>query len=94
MRNLDGIPPSSGATQLRRHLAGKRLTQRQAILAKCCDCMGYYVDGRRDCRIPECSLHPLMPYRETASPRSAEGSLVASDEGDPLRTPSGKGAGP
>jgi hypothetical protein len=40
------------------------LTQRQAILAKCCDCMGYHGDGRMDCRMPHCSLYPFRPYKE------------------------------
>lgn len=46
---------SSGKTNLVKHLRGERLTQRQAIFAKCCDCMGYWVDGRMDCRMPHCS---------------------------------------
>ena len=43
---------------------GKRLTQREAIYAQCFICMGYYVDGRMDCKMPDCSLYPFMPYRE------------------------------
>ena len=54
---------SAGKSNLIKHLKGKRLTQRQAILAKCCDCMGYYVDGRNDCEMPECPLYPFMPYQ-------------------------------
>jgi hypothetical protein len=26
--------------------------------------MGYYADGKVDCKIPSCSLYPVMPYRE------------------------------
>lgn len=51
-----------GSTQLAAYLAGKRLTQRGAILAKCCDCMANYADGRRDCGMAECPLYPWMPY--------------------------------
>jgi hypothetical protein len=85
-------PTSRGKTNLLRHLGGKRLTQRQAILAKCCDCMGYWVDGRVDCRIPTCALYRFMPYRETAPGRSAGGSLVASDAADSVSAASGPSA--
>ena len=52
---------------LEKHLAGKRLTRDQAIVAKCCDCMGGFADGRVDCEIPTCSLYPFMPYRKDKS---------------------------
>lgn len=52
-----------GPTLLDAHRKGGRLTQRQAILAKCADCMNNYVDGREDCRITACPLYPWMPYR-------------------------------
>jgi hypothetical protein len=55
---------SAGKTNLVKHLKGERLTQRQAILAKCCDCMCYHADGRLDCRMPHCSLYPFRPYKE------------------------------
>ena len=53
-----------GMKHLVRHLEGKELTQNQAIEANCYGCMGGYTDGKQDCKIPECSLHPFMPYRE------------------------------
>lgn len=80
-------PPSTGKTALRKHLAGARLTQRQAILAKCCDCMGYWRDGRADCRVPACSLYPFMPYREKAPSASADGAVVASEGSKPTGVP-------
>lgn len=43
---------------------GKRLTQKQMIEAKCYDCMGFYADGKIDCRVERCALYPVMPYRE------------------------------
>lgn len=58
------IPSSAGKRHLITHLEGKRLTRNQIIMAKCCECMGGYVDGRMDCKIPDCPLYPLMPYRE------------------------------
>ena len=45
-------------------LDGRKLTFKQAVLAKCFDCMGGYVDGLVDCRVPHCPLYPFMPYRE------------------------------
>jgi len=51
-----------GEKELKGHGAGERLTQRQMILAKCCECCGNYADGRIDCAIPECPLYPVMPY--------------------------------
>ena len=54
---------SQGRTQYVRYLRGERLTQRQAILAKCFECGGYYADGRKDCEMPDCALYPYMPYK-------------------------------
>jgi hypothetical protein len=53
-----------GRSELLKHLDSEPITMRQAILAKCYDCMGYYCDGKIDCRLPACSLYPFMPYRE------------------------------
>jgi hypothetical protein len=52
-----------GRPHLIKHLEGSRLTQREIIEAKCFECMGGYADGPYDCRIPDCPLYPLMPYR-------------------------------
>ena len=61
---MNGIK-ARGGRELRKHLAGDKLTQRQMILAKCYDCMGCYADGKVDCGIPECPLYPIMPYKNT-----------------------------
>ena len=53
-----------GRKELLKHLDGERLTMKQAILAKCYGCMGYFSDGRQDCKIDECPLYPFMPFRE------------------------------
>jgi len=37
--------------------------------------MGYYVDGKVDCRISDCTLYPFMPYKENREKRSAKESL-------------------
>lgn len=62
-----------------RFLNGERLTQREAILAKCYDCTSGHSDGKYDCEVPTCSLYPLMPYRgkiSASSPVMAEGVLL------------------
>ena len=56
-------PASRGKSNLLKYLAGERLTQRQAIIAKCCDCMCYHIDGRTDCRMAHCPLYPWFPYK-------------------------------
>jgi hypothetical protein len=53
-----------GVRELKKYLAGDRLTQRQAILAKCADCTNWYGDGKDDCLIPDCPIYPFMPYRD------------------------------
>lgn len=52
-----------GKGELLRHLAGIKLTNKRAILAKCYDCMGFYADGRINCNMPHCPLYPIMPYK-------------------------------
>ncbi len=67
-RTIYALPPGwarkRGGKELSLHRSGKRLTQRQAILAKCYECCGYYADGGFNCEIPDCPLHPWMPFRE------------------------------
>lgn len=40
----------------------KKPSMKQAILTKCHDCMGHYVDGKVDCTNQRCSLYFWMPY--------------------------------
>ena len=91
LKTLDGAPKSAGKTNLVKHLRGERLTQRQAILAKCCDCMCYHVDGRLDCRMPHCSLYPFRPYKD--DPTSLSGKPVSSRRRAPA-TPLGESSRP
>jgi hypothetical protein len=53
-----------GGKESKKHLEGDKLTHKQAILAKCYDCMNGYLDGKMDCGIKDCPLYPVMPYRE------------------------------
>ncbi len=51
-----------GEKELLKHLSGQRLTLKQAILAHCYDCCGYFADGKVDCNMPHCPIHPFMSY--------------------------------
>lgn len=53
---------AQGKKEILKYLKGNRLTLRQAILAKCYDCMAFYADGRNDCKDADCPLYPFMPY--------------------------------
>jgi len=54
-----------GRQELIKHLEGERLTLKQAVNARCYDCMGYYSDGKLDCGMSKCPLHPFMPYNKS-----------------------------
>ena len=55
---------AKGKKELLAHLYDERLTARQAIAAKCYDCMCFFVDGRRDCEMKLCALYPFMTYNK------------------------------
>jgi len=63
LKIIQTAPTSSGKTFLLKHYAGERLARWQAVAAKCCDCMGFYIDGRIDCQVPGCPLYLFMAYR-------------------------------
>ena len=51
-----------GRQELLKHLDGGRLTLKQAVNAHCYDCTGFFADGKVDCGLKHCSLHPFMAY--------------------------------
>lgn len=51
-----------GQKELIGHLEGQRLTLKQAVSAYCYSCMGYFADGKVDCGMKHCPLHPFMAY--------------------------------
>lgn len=61
--DIEQSPLAQGKKELLKHLKRQRLTQRQAILAKCFECMAGYADGKRSCKMQDCSLWPFMPYK-------------------------------
>ena len=58
------VASSPGLRFLQRYADGASLTCRQAIIAHCCWCSGYYADGRADCGSLTCPLYKWMPYRK------------------------------
>lgn len=60
------------------HLTGKRITQRQAINAKCYDCNGMGELGT--CDIESCSLYPYSPYGGK-SPRGKRSGCMGENKG-------------
>ena len=65
-----------GKNELLKHLSGQRLTLKQAVYAKCYDCAGYFADGKVDCKMPHCSLHPFMAYNAERVKRTINKSLT------------------
>ena len=53
---------AQGRKELIKFLRGDRLTRGEAIKSKCYDCMGYYSDGRADCKQFDCGLYGYHPY--------------------------------
>lgn len=63
IESLSGAMSSRGKDLLLHYLNGTAtLTARQAIIAQCCECSGFFEDGKVDCENPLCSLYPFMPY--------------------------------
>jgi hypothetical protein len=63
LKRLEGIPRKRGRAELIKHVNGQSLSPRNAIFAKCNECMGYYMDGSVSCMMPLCPLFPFMPYK-------------------------------
>ena len=59
---LDNAPASTGKKHFKNYLNGSILNASQSINAFCCQCMGFYHDGRIDCKCPTCPLYRFMPY--------------------------------
>jgi len=58
---------AQGRKEYIKHLQENPITLKEGVLAKCYDCMGYYVDGKVDCEMPDCPLYDWMPYRTSPS---------------------------
>lgn len=69
-----------GQRELLKHLSGEKLTFKQAIYARCYDCMGMFVDGKVDCNIPHCPLHPFMAYNQNRQKRTTKKTIPCENE--------------
>tara|TARA_B100001964_G_scaffold244234_1_gene324883 strand:- start:415 stop:624 length:210 start_codon:yes stop_codon:yes gene_type:complete len=56
---------AQGRNELKKHLEGKKITYKQAVLGKCYECNLGYCDGKVSCEIPDCPLFQYMPYKKT-----------------------------
>ena len=59
---IESMPLAKGKQELLNHLNNEKLTLKQAVMAKCYDCCGYYQDGKLPCTSKRCALFPFMPY--------------------------------
>jgi hypothetical protein len=84
VRNAKEGKSSKGKSFYINYLSGKKITQRQAILSKCYECMGYYADGRRDCLMQDCALYPWMPYRGSEEDVVVDENIPALSQQEPL----------
>ena len=53
---------AKGKRELLKYLEGEKLTRKEAMLAKCYECLNGYADGKVDCAIESCPLYPYMPF--------------------------------
>ena len=53
-----------GKAELLAYARGEQISRGDAILAKCYECNGGYVDGARDCELKDCPLYGYMPYNK------------------------------
>ena len=60
---VGSVPSSLGLKIARKYAKGEEITLRQAVLANCAMCCGWYADGKTDCGSKICPLYPWMPYR-------------------------------
>ena len=53
-----------GKSEIIKFLNGFRITRKEAIKAKCYDCMGFYDNAQeKDCKNVTCPLYTYMPYK-------------------------------
>jgi hypothetical protein len=79
---------AKGQMELRTHvLEGYNLQPAEAVLAKCYDCMGGYVDGKCDCAINDCPLYPWMQYKDIIYPHEGAAEELDPGSSPPTLTP-------
>lgn len=77
----DEMVKAIGSSEFKKYQKNKEpLSRTNAILAKCYDCMGGYVDGKLDCIIDECPLYPFMPYKNMIEIKATTEPLATTAE--------------
>jgi hypothetical protein len=61
---VGSVPGSKGLSIARKMASGDEISIREAVLAHCAMCLGWYADGLNDCNSQVCPLYPWMPYGE------------------------------
>jgi len=56
-----------GQDAYKKAINGKHITRKEAMLAKCYECMGYYQDCKQDCSGISCPLYQYYPYKDKDS---------------------------
>jgi hypothetical protein len=54
---------AKGKMEFEKFKQGAKLTYKQAVLAKCYECMCGYADGKVDCEVKDCPLIIFMPFK-------------------------------
>jgi len=85
IESIQRSPKCSGKQELLAHMAGKTISRKQAMQAKCFECCNGFIDGRVDCGISDCPLYAWMPYRASRPTLVRRKSKQTPESG--LRTP-------
>jgi hypothetical protein len=56
---------AKGQKEILKHLTGQKLTFKQAIYAKCYECLGYMADGKQDCKMQRVPFIRSCPTMKT-----------------------------
>jgi hypothetical protein len=67
-------PEHRGKRELLKYMNGQELTYKEAVTAKCFECMCGFIDGRCDCKVSDCPLYGFQPYREEKPVRAKRGT--------------------
>ena len=52
-----------GQDAYERYMRGEKTTRKEAMLAHCYQCMGFYEGGKQDCMGKSCPLYQYYPYK-------------------------------
>ena len=76
LSQLSAAPASRGATAYTKYLTTGEIGLAASVLAKCCECSGFYFDGRDDCGQSLASGIYLARLSEDGQPRTLKMVLL------------------